>query len=81
MGGELQQADRRSGLIHRVLVHQVLAPLLGSTVAVAYATGRWDLSALGTGLAITGVLALIARLDRVFIHPLVQRKCPGSPAR
>jgi signal transduction histidine kinase len=54
-------------------VHQVVAPLVGSSIAVAYATGRWDLSAVGTGLAITATLALFWKLDRALIHPRLQR--------
>jgi sensor histidine kinase YesM len=56
-----------------MLVHQVLSPLIGSTVAVAYAIGRLDLRALGTGLAITGTLALFWKLDRTFIYPHLKR--------
>ncbi len=55
------------------LVHNVVTPFLGSTFAVAYATGRWNLSAVGTGLAITGTLALFWKLDRAFIYPHIQR--------
>jgi signal transduction histidine kinase len=54
-------------------VHRVFSPFVGSAIAVAYATGRWDLSAIGTGLAITGTLALFWRLDRAFIYPRLQR--------
>jgi signal transduction histidine kinase len=57
----------------KTLTHNVITPLLGSTMAVAYATGRWDLSAVGTGLAITGTLALFWKLDRSFIHPCLSR--------
>jgi signal transduction histidine kinase len=56
-----------------MLVHQVLSPLVGSTLAVAYSIGRLDLSALGTGLAITGALALFWKLDRTFIYPQLKR--------
>jgi sensor histidine kinase YesM len=68
-----QQASQRRDDLGRILVHQVFSPLIGSTIAVALATGRWDLSALGTGLAITGTLALFWRLDRAFIYPQLKR--------
>jgi sensor histidine kinase YesM len=54
-------------------MHQVFSPLVGSTVAVAYAIGRLDLRALGTGLAITGTLALFWKLDRALIYPHLKR--------
>jgi len=72
MAEENQSTDRRNAL-GRTLVHNVLTPLVGSTAAVAYATRRWDLSVLGTGLAITGTLALVWKLDRTFIHPRLER--------
>jgi signal transduction histidine kinase len=68
-----QPASQEKDKFHRMLVHQVLSPLIGSTIAVAYATGRLDLSALGTGLAITGTLALFWRLDRAFVYPHLKR--------
>ncbi|MEW5871467.1 MAG: histidine kinase [Chloroflexota bacterium] len=49
------------------------SPFIGSAIAVAYATGRWDLSAIGAGLAITGTLALFWKLDRTFIYPYLKR--------
>ena len=57
----------------RALVHQILAPLAGTTVAVAVATGRWDLNALLTGLAVTGSLTLFWKLDRTLVYPYVKR--------
>jgi len=57
----------------KTLIHTVITPLFGSTLAVACATGRWDLRALGTGLLITGTLALVWKLDRMFIHPHLKR--------
>lgn len=57
----------------KLLLHDIVTPFLGSTLAVAYATGRWDLSAVGTGLAITGTLALFWKLDRTFIYPHIKR--------
>jgi len=68
-----QPASREKSKFHRMLVHQVFSPLIGSTIAVAYAIGRLDLRALGTGLAITGTLALFWRLDRVFVYPHLKR--------
>lgn len=56
-----------------LILHNLVTPLLGSTIAVAYATGRWDLSAVGSGLAITGTLALFWKLDRTFIYPHIKR--------
>jgi signal transduction histidine kinase len=72
MSGSDQLFSRRDKL-SRMLVHRVFSPLIGSTIAVAYATGRLDLRALGTGLAITGTLALFWKLDRAFIYPHVKR--------
>ena len=43
----------------RILIHQVFSPLVGSAIGVAFATGHWDLRALGTGLAITATLAIV----------------------
>ena len=68
-----QLTSQKRNRLYRALVHQVFSPLIGSAVAVAYATGRWDLSAVGTGLAMTGTLALFAWLDRIFIHPHLER--------
>ncbi len=68
-----QPASREGDKFHRMLVHQVFSPLIGSTIAVAYAIGRLDLRALGTGLAITGTLALFWKLDRTFIYPHLKR--------
>jgi signal transduction histidine kinase len=68
-----QLASKRRDRLGRTLIHQVFSPLVGSTIAVAYATGRWDLSAVGTGLAITGTLALFWKLDRAFIYPRLKR--------
>ena len=62
-----------SNSLCKLLLHDVATPLLGSTIAVAYATGRWDLSAVGAGLAITGTLALFWKLDRTFIYPHIKR--------
>jgi signal transduction histidine kinase len=59
--------------VARVIVHQALMPLVGATIGVAVGTGRWDLSAVGTGLAVTGALALFAAVDRAFLEPRVQR--------
>ena len=59
--------------LSRALIHQILAPLVGATLGVAVTTGRWDWSAVGTGLAVTGTLDLIWRLDRAFIHPHLKR--------
>jgi signal transduction histidine kinase len=68
-----QPASQEKDRFHRMLVHQVFSPLVGSTIAVAYAIGRLDLRALGTGLAITGTLALFWKLDRAFIYPHLKR--------
>ena len=68
-----QQVNQKRDRLYRTLVHQVISPFIGSTIAVAYATKRWDLSAIGTGLAITGMLALFWKLDRVFIYPYLKR--------
>ena len=51
------------------IFHQYLLPAAGSSLGVAYATGRWDLSAVATGLIITGMLALVWRLDQVLVQP------------
>jgi hypothetical protein len=69
---EKRSTDKRNEIV-RVLTHTVITPLVGSAVAVAYATGRLDLSALGTGLAITGTLALLWKLDRTWIYPRLKR--------
>jgi len=68
-----QLASQKRDKLGRMLVHQVFSPLIGSTIAVAYATGRWDLSAVGTGLATMGTLALFWKLDRSFIYPHLKR--------
>jgi signal transduction histidine kinase len=65
--------NSREDRLGRILIHQILSPLVGSSIAVAYATGRWDLSAVGTGLVMTGTLALFWRLDRVLIYPRLKR--------
>jgi len=59
--------------ICKTIVHNIATPFIGSTLAIAYATGRWDLSVFVTGLAITGSLALFARLERVFIQPRLEQ--------
>jgi signal transduction histidine kinase len=73
MSDEELQAGQKRDMLCRAFVHQVFSPLIGSAIAVAYATGRWDLSAVGTGLAITGTLALFWKLDRAFIYPRLKR--------
>lgn len=55
--------------LHRTLVHDVIFPGVGFTLSVAYATRRYDLSALVTGLAITCTIVFSWRLDRLFIKP------------
>jgi signal transduction histidine kinase len=72
MSGSDQLFSKRDKL-SRILVHRVFSPLIGSTIAVAFAARRWDLSALGTGLAITGTIELFWRLDRAFIYPHLKR--------
>jgi signal transduction histidine kinase len=72
MSGSDQLFSKRDKL-SRMLVHRVFSPLIGSTIAVAFATGRWDLSALGTGMAITGTIELFWKLDRAFIYPRLKR--------
>jgi sensor histidine kinase YesM len=57
----------------KTLMHTVITPLVGSTMGVAYATGHWDLRALGTGLVITATLAIVWRLDRTFLYPHLKR--------
>jgi hypothetical protein len=73
MPDSVQLAGQRRDRLPRTFIHRVFFPLVGSTSAVAYATGRWNLSALGTGLAITGMLALFWKLDRAFIYPRLKR--------
>lgn len=68
-----QRASQKRDRLCRALVHQVFSPLVGSAIAVAYATGRWDLSAVGTGLVITGTLGFFWKLDRAFIYPHLKR--------
>jgi signal transduction histidine kinase len=69
---EKRPADKPNE-IFRTLAHTVVIPFVGSTVAVAYATGRLDFSALGTGLVITSALALLWKLDRTLIYPCLRR--------
>jgi two-component system LytT family sensor kinase len=57
----------------QTILHLIVLPAVGSSLAVAYATGRYDLSAVATGLTITGVLALFWQLDRVFVKPWLKR--------
>ena len=57
----------------QTLVHLVVLPLAGFSLGVAFATKRYDLSALATGLTMTGILALVWQLHRVFIEPWVKR--------
>ena len=59
-----RMSSERREKLGRFFVHQILSPLVGTSLAVAFATGRWDLSALGTGLVVTGTLALFWKLDR-----------------
>jgi len=66
-------AGQKSGGRVQTLLHSVILPAAGSSLAVAYATGRWDLSAIATGLAIAGVLALSWQLDRTLIQPQLKR--------
>jgi signal transduction histidine kinase len=68
-----RHVDRRSGgrasERWETVFHQYLLPAAGSSLGVAYATGRWDLSSVATGLIITGTLALVWRLDQVLVQP------------
>ncbi len=68
-----QLGGQRKDRLARTIVHQILTPFVGATIGVAYATGRWDLSAVGTGLAVTGPLALFWKLDRTFVYPHLKR--------
>jgi sensor histidine kinase YesM len=68
-----QLASSRRDKFGRILIHQVFSPLVGSAIGVAFATGHWDLRALGTGLAITATLAIVWRLDRAFVYPHLKR--------
>ena len=63
---------KASGHIQTIL-HTVVLPTVGSGLAVAYATGRWDLSVLFTGLAVTGTMTLFWQLDRAFVQPWLKR--------
>lgn len=71
MAEKSQPIDRDK--LCKTLIHNVVSPLFGSTIGVAYATGRWDLRALATGLAITITLAITWRLDRTFVYPHLKR--------
>ena len=66
-------ASERHDILAGTIVHQVLLPFVGASIGVAYGTGRWDLSAVSTGLAVTGALALVWQLDRKFVQPHLQR--------
>ncbi len=63
-----QPASPRESPFGKTIVHNVATPLIGSTLTVAYATRRWDLSVFVTSLAITASLALFAELDRVLVQ-------------
>ncbi len=53
--------------------HVFVLPAVGSTVAVAVATRRWDWSALATGLAITASLYLFWQLHCALLQPPLER--------
>jgi sensor histidine kinase YesM len=60
------------GRMHKIIYFYLL-PAVGFTITVAYATGRYDLSAVATGLTIAGALALLWELDRALIQPRLKR--------
>jgi len=76
-GGERYMTERhvggRASGRWETIFHQYLLPAAGSSLGVAYATGRWDLSAVATGLIITGTLALVWKLGRAFVQPRLTR--------
>ncbi|MGD9099729.1 MAG: histidine kinase [Anaerolineae bacterium] len=60
------------GRVHKI-VYLYLLPAVGFTITVAYATGRYDLSTVATGTAMSGALALLWELDRALIQPRLKR--------
>jgi sensor histidine kinase YesM len=60
------------GRVH-TMVYFYLLPAAGFTITVAYATGRYDLSTVATGVAMAGMLALLWELDRALIQPRLKR--------
>ena len=68
-----QSTNRKTNPLCKTLIHDFFSPIIGFTLIVAYATGRYDLIALVTGVAMTGTMLLFWRLDRAFIHPLLKR--------
>jgi two-component system LytT family sensor kinase len=66
-------AEQRSRKRREGIFRELILPAAGGGLAVAYATGRWDLTAVATGLAIAGTLTLSWRLHRVLLEPWLRR--------
>ena len=46
-----------------MIVHPIALPTIGSSLAVGYAIGHYDLSAFAAGLVMAGTIAIFWRLD------------------
>ena len=67
---ERPQAGRRQAILRTLA--ELSLPALAFTLGVGLATGKWPAS-LVTGLAISGAIFVLYRLDQRFIHPRLER--------
>jgi sensor histidine kinase YesM len=64
---------RKASELGQAILHSIVLPTVGGSLGIAYATRRWDLSTLATGLAMACTMTLLWQLDRTFIQPRLKR--------
>ena len=66
-----RKASGREHAIKRMLMEIVL-PAIGFGLSVGFATGEYPVSLI-TGLAISGSIYVLYRLDQAFLHPRLEK--------
>ncbi len=65
--------EKKTGRRWGAFVHNFVLPAVGSTIGVAYGTGRWDWSAPVTALVITAALYLFWLVHHALIEPHLEQ--------
>ncbi len=68
-----QKASERA--IVRTLLMDILLPAIGFGLGVGFATGNYPVS-MTTGLAISGSIFVLYKLDQTFLHPRLEKLYP-----